>query len=216
MRIRGTPSVLGKPKKQIAIICEGDEDEEYITHLRNNCSVWDKDIVLAIVKANSLSKIFDVYDKYYRKHPETPVVIFCDTETTQYKQFIDLKNDITKLRSGIPWDNLIYYVYPCTMQIVMFHFAYEILDTADKAKNTAKIVRYIGLKGKNTYRAKDEQRAAIMGKIDSGNYDTMRSNLKKFLQSYTTSSHPPYNKTNVQRLFDMLEGKNYPLLLSLV
>ena len=185
--------------KRIMIICEGSEEEDYLKRLKE-CGVWNRGISVRIINAGSIDEIIAHYQYHYQSGNYELVVVYCDTEKEPYTQFLSLKTAINKFHGNKASEKVVYYTNPCTMQIILSHFAEVKLKNNSKSVNSAIIFELTGV---NDYRASDKQRAAIMRKITDKNYLTMKNNIAKLPTDY--SSVP---STNCKALFDGLDGNS--------
>lgn len=193
--------------KKILIICEGDEDTDYINRLKT-CGVWDDEIIVTVKNAAGIDRIPQKYKKYWRLIDYDMVVVFCDTEEFPHKQFEDVKNAIMKFRKeghgdkSVSWDDIIFYVNPCTMQVIIMHFGKETLKTKNKEDYSDIIKKYVPIEG--TYAAEVSQRNAVMARINAENYaGSMKKNVDRFVKE--RKSTDDYS-TNILELFKILEG----------
>lgn len=159
---------------KICIICEGDEEYDYLSRLKE-LQVWRKQYSVKIKKAGSIDNISAMYQNEYANDNYELVLIFCDTEITPYEQYERLKQSLTDLFGESEAAQLvIFFANPCTMQVVLSHFEAVKLQSNQKSKNRSLIKRLTGVED---YRAQEQQRDAIMKKITVDNYGALKKNV---------------------------------------
>ena len=186
--------------KRIMIICEGSEEEDYLKRLKE-CGVWNRGISVRIINAKSIDEIVAHYQYHYQSGNYELVVAYCDTEKEPYTQFLALRTAINKFHGNKASEKVVYYANPCTMQIILSHFAGIKLKNNSKSVNSGIIFELTGV---NDYRASDKQREAIMKKITDKNYPTMKGNIAKLPTDYCSVPG-----TNCKALFDGLDGDSF-------
>ena len=194
---------MGKlpPKKngnRILIICEGSEENDYITRLKE-CKVWNSNYSILPKNAKSIDNISAVFGYNYRSTNYDAIFIFCDTEKAPYEKFLKLHNAIGSIigdRKQV--SNVVYFSNPCTMQIVLSHFGEVSLKSNDKSVN-APLIK--SLTGVVDYKATENQRMNMMKKINSENYRVMKNNIAKLPKDHTNVP-----STNCLELFNKLEN----------
>ena len=175
--------------RRICIICEGDEDFDYIQRLRE-LRVWSNKYSIVPRNAGSIDNIFSRYQIEYQVDDNELVVIFCDTDDS----YATLKQNIEEFHDKQVANYLIYYANPCTMQIFLSHFSKGIsLKTADKSKNSPLIKKLTGVE---EYRATEQQRKHINKKISPENYVEMKNNIEP-LRKKTYTDVPSSNFYNL-------------------
>lgn len=194
-----TMSKKTSPKK-ICIICEGEEDCDYIKRLCD-CKVWNSAYTIKPVNAKGHNKISPIYQNIFQNDNYDLVLIFCDTENEPYEQFNSLKNKINNLHGQKNIANsIIYFSNPCTMQIFLSHFNKVRLSSKSKTKN-ASIIK--DLTGIDEYRATETQRRSVMKQINAENYNTMKLNIGDLCTDFKTVP-----STNFLNLVKNLESPN--------
>lgn len=184
-------------KIKICIICEGYEEYDYLDRLIK-LNIFDKAYDINLVNAKGNGNIFARYQDIYQRNKYHIIFVFCDTEQKPYEQFMDIKDKIDELydQKGIS-DKLVIFANPCTMQIILLHFADIVLKSSQKAKNAEDIERLTGIKG---YNASEQKRRELFEKITKENYDEMKERIK----SLSTNSNDA-NSSNISKFFDYLE-----------
>lgn len=171
MKHRLPPKHIGH---KICIICEGDEEYDYLSRLKE-LRVWSKQFSVKIKNAGSIDNISAMYQNEYANDNYELVLIFCDTEITPYKQYERLKQSLTDLFGESEAAQLVvFFANPCTMQVVLSHFEAVKLQSNQKSKNRSLIKRLTGVED---YRAQEQQRDAIMKKITVDNYGALKKNI---------------------------------------
>ncbi|MCD8201628.1 MAG: hypothetical protein LUD47_06155 [Clostridia bacterium] len=196
--------------KRILILCEGSEDEDYMNRLKS-LGLWSDEIIVTVKNVVGIGNLADKYRDFHRAHKYSSIVVFCDTEPSPHGQFENVKEKILDYRrndykdKSVPWDKIIYYANPCTMQVVIMHLGYETLPpTCDKAKLSPTIKKYVRFEG--TYSADSSQRQAIMNEINEKNYNSaMKKNINAFIRNRAATGD---YTTNILNLFEALEGHN--------
>ncbi len=162
-----------KQSNRILIICEGNEEYEYLSRLKV-CKVWSYEFSVDLKNAESIDNIVSLYEYHYQSGNYKLVVICCDTEKTPYTQFIALKNKIDNVHGNNASMHIVFFTNPCTMQVILSHFAVVSLKSNSKSINSKLINTLTGVKD---YRATQKQLSSIMKKINSNNYQTMKKNI---------------------------------------
>lgn len=179
------------------IICEGDEEYDYLQKLKN-CKVWNNRISVDLKNANSIDNIFASYRYYYSNGSYKLIVVFCDTEKEPYKQFLTLKEKVNTLyEKNEAADLVIFFANPCTLQIVLSHFTKVRLTSNSKPDNASLVKKLTGVED---YRATEQQRSAIMRKITAKNYAVMEQNILPLSGTYTDIP-----SSNILQLFHILD-----------
>ena len=185
--------------ERILIICEGYEESEYLNRLKS-LRVWDGNFCIEIENAKSIDNIFAKYQYKYANGNYKLILIFCDTEMHPYEQFVTLKKQIDGMHGNKASNKILFFCNPCTMQIVLSHFAKASLKTNSKSKNGKLIENLVGI---CDYRATEKQREQLMEKINESNYRTMKNNLVGI-----SDDCKDVPSTNVLDLFNNLEVYN--------
>ena len=81
-------------KHKICIICEGNEEYEYLERLKY-LSVWNAKYEISLVNAQSNGNIPARYQDRYQ-NGAYEVLVFCDTEKKPYEQYKDIKSKINR------------------------------------------------------------------------------------------------------------------------
>ena len=186
-------------ENHVLIVCEGAEECDYINRLKA-CGVWSKNFSVHTKDAKSISNIFAMYSYYYKTNNYKLIVIFCDTEKYPYNQFVEMKQKIDKFHDKGVADQVVFFVNPCTLQVVLLHFDAVKLISNSKTDNAATVERLTGVKD---YNATEQQRKAIVNKITSQNYAETKRRLAQLKDTYTFVP-----SSNVLQLFNALEAGN--------
>ena len=163
-------------ERRICIICEGDEEEEYIDSLIKKNVFSMKYDFKKVINAKSFFNILPRYTEKYQSNSYDLVLIFCDTDRGPSEKYKDLKKRINELHDADVADNVIIFGNPCTMQIILSHFGEIKLTSQSKAVNAKHIRRFTGI---TNYKATKEQRAELFGMIRRNNYEVMKKNIAK-------------------------------------
>lgn len=184
---------------KILIICEGYEEYDYLKRLKS-LRVWDENFCIEVENAKSIDNIFAKYQYKYANNNYKLILIFCDTEMHPYEQFETLKKQIDGMHGNKASNKILFFCNPCTMQIVLSHFAKVNLKTNSKSKNGKLIENLLGI---CDYRATEKQREQLMQNINESNYRTMKNNLVGI-----SDDCKDVPSTNILDLFNNLEVYN--------
>ena len=162
-------------KHSICIICEGYEEEIYIRHLLDK-NVWNSLYGITVINAKGESNIPIRYQYLINKDAYELVLVFCDTDRNPYRQYLDVKSKINEMHEAEnAAGKVVIYANPCSMQIILLHFAVVSLKTQGKKTNAKLIERLTGVKG---YKANQEEHIkAICVKIKRQSYSDMKERV---------------------------------------
>ena len=161
---------------RICIICEGDEEYEYLEKLIS-LDVWSKEYCFQLENAGGNGNIPARYQDKYQNGDYDLVLVFCDTDRKPYEQYVDIKRKIDEFH-GVEnaADKIMIYGNPCTMQIIIEHWGDVRLCSNNKKKNAPVIYDLTGIEG---YKGRKEQRRKLFSQITKENYQEMRKRIKK-------------------------------------
>ena len=161
---------------RICIICEGDEEYEYLEKLIS-LDVWSKEYCFQLENAGGNGNIPARYQDKYQNGAFDLVLVFCDTDRKPYEQYVDIKRRIDEFH-GVEnaADKIMIYGNPCTMQIIIEHFGDVRLCSNNKKKNAPVIYDLTGIEG---YKGRKEQRRKLFSQITTKNYQEMRERIKQ-------------------------------------
>lgn len=160
---------------RICIICEGDEEYEYLEKLIN-LNVWSKKYCFFLENAEGNGNIPARYQDKYQNGSYDLVLIFCDTDQKAYEQYIDIKRKIDEFHGGENVANqIVIYGNPCTMQIIIEHWDDVVLSSHKKKKNASIIFDLTGIEG---YKGRADQRQDLFSRITKENYRKMQERIK--------------------------------------
>ena len=161
---------------KICIICECDEEYEYLDKLIS-LDVWSNKYQFTLENANGNGNIPARYQDKYQNSSYDVVLVFCDTDKKPYEQYVDIKQKINEFH-GVKnaADHVIIFGNPCTMQIIIEHWDEIVLDTNAKKRNAPIILKYIGIEN---YKGRADQRQELFSKITKENYWDMLERIKK-------------------------------------
>lgn len=184
-------------KRKICIICEGDEEYEYLDRLRT-LDVWSHQYEIILDNADGNGNIPARYQDRYQNGTHDVVLVFCDTDRKPYEQYVDIKRKINEFHGVISAaEQVVIFGNPCTMQIILEHWEEIELKSPAKKVNASIIQELTGVEN---YRGKAEQRERLFAGITKENYlemkerigrlpddDTIRgsSNFGKFLKMFS-------------------------------
>ncbi len=188
------PAFLNKCR--VCIICEGDEEYDYLDRL-NKIEVWNKAYKVTLDNAGGNGNIPARYQDRYQNGSYDIILIFCDTEKKPYEQYEDIKQKINEFH-GVAHaaEEVIVFGNPCTMQIIIGHWADVKLKTPAKKVNSEIIGKLTGV---NNYKGRADQRSELMSQITAENYLTMSERVKKMKSDDTV-----IGSSNFDRLVDYL------------
>ena len=161
---------------KICIICEGDEEYEYLEKLIS-LDVWSKNYCFQLENAEGNGNIPARYQDKFQNGSYDLVLIFCDTDKKPYEQYVDIKRKINKFH-GVEnvAEKVIVFGNPCTLQIIVEHWADIKLKTPAKKVNAEIIDKLTGVKN---YKGREDQRAELMQQITAKNYQAMYERVRK-------------------------------------
>ncbi len=171
-------------KHKICIICEGNEDYEYMMRLLQ-LNVWDDAYDFIPINAKSASNIPARFQDAYQNDRYELILVFCDTDKEPYREYTQVKKKINNfLNKQKAFEKLAIFANPCTMLIILLHFEKVSLKNQGKKTNGATIERLTGVKD---YDAHEEQIKEICGKIFRKSYKDMRRRVAEINYPDTTS-----------------------------
>lgn len=161
---------------RICIICEGDEEYEYLEKLIS-LDVWSKEYCFQLENAGGNGNIPARYQDKYQNGAYDLVLVFCDTDRKPYEQYVDIKRRIDEFH-GVEnaADKIMIFGNPCTMQIIIEHWGDVRLCSNNKKKNAPVIYDLTGIEG---YKGRKEQRRKLFSQITKENYQKMRERIKQ-------------------------------------
>ena len=182
---------------KVCIICEGDEEYEYLDKLIS-LDVWNENYKFTLENAEGNGNIPARYQDKYQNGSYDVVLVFCDTDRKPYEQYVDIKRKINEFH-GVEnaADKVVIYGNPCTMQIILSHFAVIKLTSQSKAINSKYIKEYIGI---DNYKATENQRKELFSKIKRSNYEQMKKNVAKLSTNDNVAS-----STNILKFIGRFE-----------
>lgn len=183
------PCGLAKPGRQhsVCVICEGAEE----ACLRNliGLGVWDSRYKFTIVNAKTASRIPSAYQYHYSSGRYEVVLVFCDTDKYPYREYALVKEKISGNHGNRPEasQSVIIYANPCAMQIVLLHFADDVVLRSQAKRTNAPIID--SLCGVSNYQAHQEQIDAICRQVTRTSYYEMLERLNRI--NGKTRTHLP-------------------------
>ena len=162
-------------RHSLCVICEGYEEEIYIRHLLEK-DVWNSIYDFTVINAKGEGNIPARYQYLINKDAYELVLVFCDTDRSPYTQYLGIKARINAMHEAEDAaGKVVIYANPCSMQIVLLHFAIVSLKTQGKRTNAKLIEKLTGIKG---YKANQEEHVkAICTRINRQSYFNMRERV---------------------------------------
>ena len=187
-------------KHKICVICEGNEEYEYIERLKA-WKVWDAQYEIISDNAGGNGNIPARYQDSYQNGFYELVLVFCDTEKKPYEQYEDIKRKINEFHGvEVAADEVIMFGNPCTMQIIAKHWTETLIKTPAKPVNAPLIEEFTGV---SNYKGRTDQIEAVMGHITAENYEQMRKRVCKLeMQDTVTGS------SNFGRFMELFESRD--------
>lgn len=194
------PDFLKNDKKKICLICEGYEEYDYISRLLE-LGVWSDIYDFTLVNAESNGNISARYQDRYQSDSYDIVLVLCDTDRKPHDDFELIRKKINGIfGNDTAADEVIIFVNPCCMQVMLSHFGSVLLKTQNKQKNAAEVERLTGI---HNYSARAAQRKAMGSMINKANYRDMRKHLKSLAKDYTQGP-----ATNFKIFLDRFESND--------
>lgn len=186
---------------RICIICEGDEEYEYLEKLIS-LEVWSREYCFLLENAEGNGNIPARYQDKYQNGAYDLILIFCDTDRKPYEQYVDIKRKINEFH-GVrnAADKIVIYGNPCTMQIIIEHWGDVVLCSNNKKRNAPVIFDLTGIE---EYKGRREQRSELFSKITTENYQEMKERIKKL-----PSDDKVQGSTNFGRFLDWFSSDDY-------
>lgn len=168
------PSIKNQTK--ICIICEGNEEYEYLERLKT-LEVWDEKYDISLENAGGNGNVPARYQDKYQNGSYDLVLMFCDTDRKPYEQYVDIKRKIDDFH-GVEGaaDAVLMYGNPCTMQIVVQHWKEVCLKSPAKKVNAPLIEECTGVAN---YKAKKDQLDNLFEQVTKDNYADMLERVKR-------------------------------------
>lgn len=187
-------------KHRICIICEGNEEYEYLKRLKD-LKVWNEQYDISLVNAGGNGNIPARYQDRYQNGAEELVLVFCDTEKKSHEQYEDIKRKINEFH-GVDnaADEVMIFANPCTMQIISKHWTDENLKSPAKPVNAPLIKEFTGVEN---YKGRADQIKAVMECITVENYRDMSQRVSQFEKIDTVTG-----SSNFGRFMELLESSD--------
>lgn len=193
------PPITYKPK--VCVICEGLEEKIYFDRL-TKIGVLNKHYRFFPQDAGGQAKIFAKFQAVYQNDNYDVILILCDTDKKPHKGYNEMRKRINEQfnsRTAVT-NRIVIYTNPCTMQIVLSHFAEVELKTQSKSVNAPIIEKLTGVSG---YKAKKKQIEDICKQITHTSYFSMKERIRKINKPF---SEVP--STNFIQFLELFENDN--------
>lgn len=183
------PAFLDKSK--ICIICEGDEEYDYLHRLKE-LGVWNQQYEIILDNADGNGNIPARYQDRYQNGSYEMVLVFCDTDRKPYEQYEDIKRKLNEFH-GVDnvADEVVIYGNPCTMQIILEHWTDVRLKSPAKKVNAPLIKEYTGI---DNYKGRADQREELMKCLTQENYQEMARRISRIESDDTVVGSSNFNK----------------------
>ena len=183
------PFILDNHK--ICIICEGNEEYEYLNHLKD-LKVWNEQYEITLVNAGGNGNIPARYQDRYQNGADELVLVFCDTEKKTHEQYEDIKRKINEFHGmDNAADEVIIFGNPCTMQIISKHWTDENLKSPAKPVNALLIKKYTG---EENYKGRADQVQVMMKYVTAENYKDMIRRVNGLVLDDTVTGNSNFGK----------------------
>lgn len=185
--------------RKICIICEGYEEFDYIETLKSK-GIFSNVYNFVTVNAKSINTIIARYQDRFQSSAYSLVLIFCDTDKGPSDKYKEIKQEINRFHRKDVADEIIIFGNPCTMQIILSHFAKIKITSQSKSVNSKFIKEYIGI---DNYKATEQQRKELFGKIKRSNYEKMKENVAKL-----STNDEDVSSTNILKFVERFESED--------
>lgn len=185
--------------RRICIICEGFEEIDYLNVLIKK-AIFSNRYDFVLVNSKSINSISTIYKARYQSNSYDLVLVFCDTDKYPSVSYNKLKDEINKFHDNNVADDIVIFGNPCTMQIILSHFAEIKLTSQSKAINSKFIEKFTGIKN---YKATDEQRRELFSHIKRDNYEFMKENVGNL-----SSDDSDLSSTNILKFVNYFEDND--------
>lgn len=170
---------------------------DYLNSLINK-AVFSNKYKFVLINSKSINNISNIYQIRYQSDSYDLVLAFCDTDKLPSKRYREIKSEINEFHEKNVADDIIIFGNPCTMQIILSHFAEVKLTSQSKTVNSQYIEKYTGIK---KYKATEEQRKELFGKIKRSNYEKMKENVSKL-----SANDEEISSTNILKFIENFES----------
>ena len=185
---------------RICIICEGDEEYDYLNSLIN-LKVWNDLFHIQLINSHGNGNVSARYQDTYQNDMYDMIFAFVDTDRHPYEQYNEIKARINAIfgNERASYDVVI-FGNPCTLQIVLLHFQAVLLKYANKSRNKPIVKELTGVE---EYNAKKDKRNELFNLMTVDNYQDMKNNFHILSLNDTKK-----NSSNFITLTEYLESRN--------
>lgn len=178
-------------KHKICIICEGNEEYDYLQRL-NSLKVWNDQYEIVLDNADGNGNIPARYQDRYQNGSYEIILVFCDTDKKPFEQYVDIKRKINEFHGvDTAADEVVIYGNPCTMQIILEHWTDIRLKSPAKKVNAPLIQEFTGIEN---YKGRADQREKLMKHITVENYQDMCVRVSQMEDSDTIAGSSNFRK----------------------
>ena len=194
------PAIVSRHK--ICIICEGYEELIYLNRLLS-LNVWNPTYEFIPINAKGESRIFARFQDAYNKDSYEMIIIFCDTDKKPFREYSQLKKKVNEFfDKRFASQKFILWANPCSMQIILSHFAQVSLSSQGKKTNAELIEQLTGVKN---YLGHEKQIEEICNKIHRRTYADMKERLRQ--EKYDDEQAGTTNAVFFMELFEGSDTK---------
>ena len=192
------PFLQGNNLHKVCLILEGYEEEYYFNRILSfPCFIGTYEIKL--INAKTASRIPAIYQQEYSKNKYEIVLVVCDKDRKP-EQYEYVMEQIDSILGPEKAREVVTFVSPCTLQVILSHFDDVSLTTQAK-KEARPLVK--ALTGVDGYDAHQDQLKAICSQIFWRTYPLMKERIGKLSTNPDTMP-----STNMLTLLERLESQD--------
>lgn len=155
---------------KILIIAEGFEEDAYLGRIIG-FNYFSNKYTTDHINAKGLCNIFPRFQNEFQSTKWDLILIYCDGDNNSetFQKLLQKINNFFDIKSIAR--QLVFFANPCTMQIMLSHFADVTLTHKAKSENAEIIKKITDIV---SYKASHKQIAGLMRKIKKNTYDEMK------------------------------------------